>query len=457
MAQTNQQQSVWNVDSSPPIQSITLANLRKLPQIENFSEEQIFEMEVVGNVLPFKANNYVIEQLIDWSNVPGDSMFNLTFPQKHMLKTEHYDMMASTLKNNPDRKEIQEMANKIRLQLNPHPAGQMELNVPMLKDGTKLYGMQHKYKETCLFFPSQGQTCHAYCSFCFRWPQFVGMDEMKFAMKEGDDLAEYVREHPEISDILFTGGDPMIMKASLFATYIDKLLDADLPNLKTIRIGTKALSYWPYKFTSDSDSEETLETFRRIKSKGIHVALMGHFNHLTELKTDSVKLAIEKVRETGVQIRTQSPLLTNINDDADMWAQMWQKQVELGCIPYYMFVVRDTGAQHYFGVSLVKAHEIFQQAIQKVSGLARTVRGPSMSATPGKVQVDGVAEINGTKVIVLRMLQGRNPEWVNRPFFAKYDENAIWLDDLKPAFEDKFFFEDELKQIKEQKMKNMNS
>ena len=367
MAQTNQQESVWTVDSSPSLQSVTLANLRKLPQIENFSEEQIFEMEVVGNVLPFKANNYVIEQLIDWDNVPGDSMFNLTFPQKHMLKTEHYDMMASVLKNNPDRKQIQEIANKIRLELNPHPAGQMELNVPMLKDGTKLYGMQHKYKETTLFFPSQGQTCHAYCSFCFRWPQFVGMDEMKFAMKEGDDLAQYVREHPEISDILFTGGDPMIMKASLFATYIDKILDANLPNLKTIRIGTKALSYWPYKFTSDSDSKETLETFRRIKSKGIHVALMGHFNHLTELKTDSVKLAIEKVRETGVQIRTQSPLLTNINDNADMWAQMWQKQVELGCIPYYMFVVRDTGAQHYFGVSLVKAHEIFQQAIQKVS------------------------------------------------------------------------------------------
>ena len=383
MAQSNQQESIWTVDSSPSIQSFTLANLRKIPQIQNFSEEQIFEMEVVGNVLPFKANNYVIEQLIDWDNVPGDSMFNLTFPQKHMLTSEHYDMMASVLKNDPDRKQIQDMANKIRLELNPHPAGQMELNVPILKDGTKLYGMQHKYKETTLFFPSQGQTCHAYCSFCFRWPQFVGMDEMKFAMKEGDDLAQYVREHPEISDVLFTGGDPMIMKASLFATYIDKLLDADLPNLKTIRIGTKALSYWPYKFISDKDAEETLETFRRINSKGIHVAIMGHFNHLAELKTGAVKLAIKNVRETGAQIRTQSPLLTNINDDAEMWAKMWQKQVDLGCIPYYMFVVRDTGAQHYFGVSLIKAHEIFQQAIQKVSGLARTVRGPSMSATPG--------------------------------------------------------------------------
>ena len=89
---------------------------------------------------------------------------------------------------------------------------------------------------------------------------------------------------------------------------------------------------------------------------------MGHFNHLAELKTGAVKLAIKNVRETGAQIRTQSPLLTNINDDADMWAQMWQKQVELGCIPYYMFVVRDTGAQHYFGISLIKAHEIFRKA-----------------------------------------------------------------------------------------------
>jgi L-lysine 2,3-aminomutase len=128
-----------------------------------------------------------------------------------------------------------------------------------------------------------------------------------------------------------------------------------------------------------------------------------------------------------------------------MWAEMWKKQVQLGCIPYYMFVVRDTGAQHYFGVPLVKAYEIFREAYKKVSGLGRTVRGPSMSATPGKVLVDGTPTINGKKVISLRFLQGRNPDWVQKPFFAEYDEKAIWLDDLKPAFEEKFFFEDELK------------
>ena len=117
-----------------------------------------------------------------------------------------------------------------------------------------------------------------------------------------------------------------------------------------------------------------------------------------------------------------------------MWAKMWTKQVQLGCIPYYMFVVRDTGAQHYFGVPLVKAYEIFSKAYSSVSGLARTVRGPSMSATPGKVQVVGTSKLNDQKILVLRFLQGRNPNWIDQPFFAKYDENAIWLDDLKPAY-----------------------
>jgi L-lysine 2,3-aminomutase len=238
----------------------------------------------------------------------------------------------------------------------------------------------------------------------------------------------------------------MIMKAKIFSTYIDSLLEADLPNLKTIRIGTKALSYWPYKFLTDDDAQKSLEIFERITNKGIHVAIMGHFNHLVELSTGSVKEAIKVVRKTGAQIRTQSPLLAHINDDANMWAEMWKKQVQLGCIPYYMFVVRDTGAQHYFGVPLVRAYEIFREAYKKVSGLGRTVRGPSMSATPGKVLVDGIPTINGKKVISLRFIQGRIQDWVQKPFYAEYDEKAIWLDDLKPAFEEKFFFEDELKE-----------
>ncbi len=191
-----------------------------------------------------------------------------------------------------------------------------------------------------------------------------------------------------------------------------------------------------------------LAVFKKITDSGLHLAFMAHFNHLTELSTNAVKNAIKEVQKTGAQIRTQSPLLTHINDDAQMWAKMWSKQVQLGCVPYYMFIVRDTGAQHYFGVSLIKACEIFNKAYSMVSGLARTVRGPSMSATPGKVYVIGTADLNNEKVIALKFLQGRNPNWVRTPFFAKYDEKAIWLDDLKPAFTEKFFFDEEMENFK---------
>lgn len=431
----------------PTYHSFTLENFRKIPQIAKLSAKKQFEMEVVGNVLPFKTNNYVVDELIDWNNVPFDPIFVLTFPQKDMLKPAHYDEMANALKIGKEKKEIQLLANKIRLQLNPHPAGQIEHNIPQLKDGTKLYGMQHKYKETVLFFPSQGQTCHAYCSFCFRWPQFVGMKELKFASSETEMLVQYLREHPEVSDVLFTGGDPMIMKTRIFSQYINSLLDADLPNLKTIRIGTKALGYWPYRFLTDDDANQMLDLFEKTINKGVHLALMAHFNHPVELSTEAVKNAIYLIRKTGVQIRTQSPILAHINDDPNVWREMWNKQVSLGCIPYYMFVVRDTGAQHYFGIPLVRAQEIFREAYQKVSGLARTVRGPSMSANPGKVQVLGTVDIGRKKAIALRFLQGRNPDWVQRPFLAKFDNNAVWLDDLKPFSGKKFFYEDDLHQM----------
>ena len=111
--------------------------------------------------------------------------------------------------------------------------------------------------------------------------------------------------------------------------------------------------------------------------------------------------------------------MRRINDDPAVWRDMWKKQVKLGCIPYYMFIARDTGAQDYFAVPLVRAWKIFREAYQQVSGLARTVRGPSMSAYPGKVQVLGVNEIGGEKVFVLRFLQGRNSNWIGKTFFAK--------------------------------------
>lgn len=120
---------------------------------------------------------------------------------------------------------------------------------------------------------------------------------------------------------------------------------------------------------------------------------------------------------------------------------MWRRQLGMGMIPYYMFVERDTGPQDYFAVPLAQAYEVFRDAYASVSGLCRTVRGPSMSATPGKVCVDGVTEIAGQKVFVLHLIQARDPSLVGKPFFAHYDPQAVWLTDLRPAFADRFPWE----------------
>ncbi len=170
---------------------------------------------------------------------------------------------------------------------------------------------------------------------------------------------------------------------------------------------------------------------------------MTHFNHWREMETPMAMEAIRRLRATGAVLRSQSPLIKNINDNPDVWGKMWRMQTRLGIIPYYMFIERDTGAKHYFEVPLARAWEIYHQAIKQVSGLSRTVRGPSMSATPGKIEIQGITEIADEKVFVCRFIQGRNPDWVQRPFFAKFDKNATWLHDLKPAFgKEKFFFEE---------------
>jgi len=428
-------------------------NLDKLPTYGRLSQDQIQSIKVVSEVLPFKTNNYVVNELIDWDNYQTDPMYILNFPQKEMLNSKQFKALSELVANHTSKAGLAKYIEEIRLNLNPHPAGQLEHNVPSLQ-GQVLTGIQHKYRETMLFFPTQGQTCHAYCTFCFRWPQFTGQNELKFAMKQTKLVVAYLKENPSITDILITGGDPMVMKTEILERYINGILSAELPQLKTIRIGTKSLSFWPYRFISDPDSGELLDLLRRVNKKGVHVALMAHMNHPRELETDAVKEAIARIRETGTTIRSQSPLLKHINDDPAVWARMWKQQVNLGIIPYYMFVARDTGAQSYFGLSLERSHQIFHEAYQHISGIGRTVRGPSMSAGPGKVRIVGITEVRGEKVFVLEFLQGRNPDWVGIPFFAAYDADAQWLDDLAPAFGEKeFFYEKEyLKLLKVDKL-----
>ncbi|MBA3860146.1 MAG: lysine 2,3-aminomutase [Cyanobacteria bacterium PR.3.49] len=419
-------------------------DLDSLPQTRQLSGARKAEMKAVASVLPFRVNNYVVENLIDWKEVPDDPIFQLTFPQPGMLEPDSLKRMLQLTNSGAGDNEIMAAAREIQLSLNPHPAGQKQLNVPKFK-GESLDGMQHKYRETVLFFPSAGQTCFSYCTYCFRWPQFVGMDELKFASKQAATLVEYLKNHKEVKSVLFTGGDPLIMKTVLLRTYIEPLLTPELEHVTSIRIGTKAPAFWPYRFVTDDDSDDLMRLFEQVKQSGRNLALMAHYSHPRFLETDIAENAIKRIQSSGATIRCQSPVVRHVNDNAKVWSDLWSREVKLGAIPYYMFVERDTGARRYFEIPLEQCLAIFNAAYKTVSGLGRTVRGPSMSCTPGKVMIDAISEVAGEKVFVLKFIQARDPAWVNQVFFAKYDPHATWLNHLEPALgKSKFFFEEQM-------------
>jgi L-lysine 2,3-aminomutase len=269
----------------------------------------------------------------------------------------------------------------------------------------------------------------------------VGDEEEIFASTDVNALVSYVSQHEEVRDILFTGGDPLFMRLEILSGYVDRILEAEIPHLNAIRFGTKAITYWPYRFLTDPDSDELLKLFEKIVRKGKHVAIMANINHPRELSTDAARLAVARIRATGAEIRAQSPLLRHINDASEIWSDLWQEEVRLGIIPYYLFIVRDTGARHYFSVPLADALEIFRNAYREVSGICRTVRGPIMSTPQGKVQVLDVQELQGEKAFLLRYIQTPDAEQVLRTFFAVYDEQAEWFTDLRPLRpEDATFF-----------------
>lgn len=406
--------------------------LARLAADRGLPEEYLHDLRVVSSVLPAKVNQYVVDELIDWSAVPDDPIFRLTFPHRDMLPPDIFEHLSVLHLNAAEPAVIRKAARDAHARLNPNPGAQLEANVPT-HDGRRLVGVQHKYAETVLIFPSQGQTCHSYCGYCFRWAQFVGNADIRQAASDVARVMAYVAESPTVTDVLFTGGDPMIMRAAVLERWVTPLLDPALERVRTVRFGTKALSYWPARFTTDQDADDVLRLFERIVDAGRHVAVMAHFSHPRELDTPVVREAIRRIRDTGAVIRAQAPLVAHVNDRAEDWATMWQRLVELGVVPYYMFVERDTGAHNYFSVPLTRALRIYTDAIRGVSGLARTARGPVMSAAPGKVLIDGIADIGGTEVFSLRLLQARDAAQVGRQFFAHHDPTAEWFDDLRPA------------------------
>jgi L-lysine 2,3-aminomutase len=402
-------------------------HLDRIGERYGLDAEQLRVVNLHAQVLPFRTNSYVLDQLIDWSVVPDDPIFQMVFPQPGMLSAEHEDRVRR-LQARPARERAAGIA-AIRAELNPHPSGQRELNVPS-PGQDPLQGVQHKYAQTVLYFPAQGQTCHAYCTYCFRWAQFVGDADLRFAAPDPQRLVAYLHHSPDVTDVLVTGGDPLVMSTERLRGHLDPLLG--VPTVTTIRLGTKALAYWPARFTTDADADALLRLLEQVVASGRTAAVMAHVSHPRELATDEVRLAIRRILGTGARIYTQAPIMRRINDDAHTWRELWSTQLSLGAVPYYMFMARDTGPREYFEVPIARAVTIFGQAQRDLSGLARTVRGPVMSTSPGKLVIDGQLG-SGGRHYVARFLQARDTALVGRPFQVTIPAGATWADAIHPA------------------------
>jgi len=129
----------------------------------------------------------------------------------------------------------------------------------------------------------------------------------------------------------------MVMTSEMIRRYVDPLLnDPATSHLNLIRFGTKSLSYWPYRFTTDEDAKATLYYLEEIVRSGKAVSIQAHFSHPREQGTSVVREAMRLIQMTGATIRTQAPLIRGINDSAAVWSEMWNQQTNLGAIPYYM-------------------------------------------------------------------------------------------------------------------------
>ena len=388
------------------------------------------------------------EQLIDWSRVPDDPLFRLVFPQREMLDPEDFAAMADLLRKRSSAVEISALANRIRAGLNPHPADQVRLNSPEL-DGRTLDGVQHKYDETVLYFPARGQVCHSYCTFCFRWAQFIGDRSLRFASSRPDLLARYLRKNPQVSDLLVTGGDPMVMLAHHLESYVQPLIAPELEHVQTIRIGTKSLTFWPQRYVTDPDASELLRLFERWVRAGKHVAIMAHYNHWRELDTPIAREAIRKIRGTGATIRSQGPLLRRINDDSNVWSRLWNEQGA----PRDRPLLHVRRARH-------RSEAVLRSAARtRLGDLPRRDEAGLGPRQNGARAVDEHESGQGRNPGRQRGLRGESlraavhpgpqtPTGCSVRSNARFNERATWLDELKPAFgAPEFFFEPEFRQM----------
>jgi KamA family protein len=229
---------------------------------------------------------------------------------------------------------------------------------------------------------------------------------------------EYIRSHREITNVLLTGGDPLILATSHLDEVLSKLRTID--HVKIVRIGSKMPAFAPSRITGDPS---LLKMLRHHSTPEKRIYIMAHYNHPRELTAES-RDAITALLASGSIVVNQTPLIRGVNDEASTLAELLDALSFIGVSPYYIFQCRPTVGNKPYSLPVEEGFRVFQEAQRKCSGLAARVRFV-MSHTTGKIEVVGLSEDK----IFMRYHRVPAVGALDRMFMFPRNPEAHWFDD----------------------------
>jgi KamA family protein len=283
-------------------------------------------------------------------------------------------------------------------------------------DNTVLQGMQHKYQQTALILSTN--QCAMYCRHCFR-KRMVGLSSEEVG-SHIPDLANYVRAHTEINNVLISGGDSFLNSNELIKKYLDFF--TEIPTLDFIRFGTRTPVVLPQRITEDEQLLTLLGTYGRKKQ----IIIVTQFNHPRELTPESIA-SIEQLRDAGCIIRNQTVLLKGVNDQPETLATLMNALVAAGVIPYYIFQCRPViGVKNQFQVPILEGIRVVNQARSFMNGQSKSVRY-AMSHPTGKIEFIGCIDDNR---VIMKYHQAKYEKDQSRIFILNAAEKQCWIDEI---------------------------
>lgn len=281
------------------------------------------------------------------------------------------------------------------------------------QDNTVMTGMQHKYRQTVLILSTN--QCAMYCRHCFR-KRMVGLTSEETA-RYISDMAQYVREHEEVDNVLISGGDAFLNSNEIIKRYLEEF--CDIPHLNLIRFGTRTPVVLPQRITADPELTEILNRYGEHKQ----IYVVTQFNHPNEV-TDEAKVAVRTLLRAGVVVKNQTVLLKGINDTPEVLGTLLQKLLAAGVVPYYVFQCRPVqGVYSQFQVPLREAYRIVEGAKAMQDGQGKCIRY-AMSHVTGKIEILGDL---GDGRMLFKYHQAKYPQDSGRIFIQRVEDGQCWL------------------------------